>query len=346
MNLRFISTLRNLVETGGHEETVEEYEDIVVERIKEFVREESFYDLPTNEILKIIGACNIEDIRLLCELASRMSANKGEESALLLNVIKSDEATLEECIRILSRFKQCPLCQRTGRLFNEDRELTERDFEHENEELKKEIEKLQSETKEEKKLCFYPVTEKPIDFESDICKAAERGKLESVQYLVEQCHANVEVKGEWGCTPLNIASKEGHLDVVAYLHELCHANVETKDNYGYAPINNASLNGHLDIVKYLYEVCHADVETKDIDEYTPLNFASFNGHFEIVKYLHEICHANIETKDSIGRTPIRNASESGHLEIVKYLNEICHAKITEETIENADPKCKKYLLSK
>ena len=39
------------------------------------------------------------------------------------------------------------------------------------------------------------MTIKPHDFESDIHEAADEGKLTSVQYLVEQCHANVEAKG-------------------------------------------------------------------------------------------------------------------------------------------------------
>ena len=103
-----------------------------------------------------------------------MSKRKGEESTLLLNVIKSEEATLEECIKILSKFEHSQICQRTSELFYKDKDLPERDYElvieeleKENERLKKEIEDLRNKTKE-KKTYFPPVTEKPADFESNI----------------------------------------------------------------------------------------------------------------------------------------------------------------------------------
>ena len=66
-----------------------------------------------------------------------MSESKGEESTLLLNVIKREEASLDECIKILSKFECCPLCQRTSELINEDKRFPERDYEHEITELKK-----------------------------------------------------------------------------------------------------------------------------------------------------------------------------------------------------------------
>ena len=172
-----ISKLKSLIEEGGNKKKVEAYEDVVVGEIEEYVEEEAFYELPTKEIMKIIGKSDISDIDVLCEFISRMNVNKGEESTLLLNVIKQEDATLEECVKILSKFEHSPLCQRTNELFKEDKNLAERDFEHELEELKKENGKLQKEAKEtkerkEEKTFFPPVTEKPPDFESDICKAA------------------------------------------------------------------------------------------------------------------------------------------------------------------------------
>ena len=122
-----ISKLKTLIEEGGSKDIIEEYEDVVAEEIEKFVKEESFYELPTNEILKIIGKSEIGDVELLCEVISRMIESKGGESTLLLNVIKIEEATLEECIKILSKFKHSQICQRTSKLFNEDNALPERD---------------------------------------------------------------------------------------------------------------------------------------------------------------------------------------------------------------------------
>ena len=67
--------------------------------------------------------------------------------------------------------------------------------------------------------------DKPSDFESDICKAAEEGKHTSVQYLVERYHADVEAKDKYEWTPINDASKNGHLEAVKYLYETCHVKI-------------------------------------------------------------------------------------------------------------------------
>ena len=231
MSQRLISKLKTLLEEGGSKERVTSYENIIIDQIEEYVKKDDFYSLPTNEILKIIGKIDNEDIEVLFELISKMGENKGEEPILLLNVIKREEATLEECIKILSKFKQSPLLQLTSELFSENESFPEPDYIHEIETLKKEIEKLQNKTeeeKEEKKTYFPPVTEKPSDFESNICKAASEGKLTSVQYLVEQCHANVETKDENERTPIRCASLNGHLEVIKYLYETCHAKIDDR----------------------------------------------------------------------------------------------------------------------
>ena len=149
-----------------------------------------------------------------------MSEKKMDESPLLLNVIDPKEATFDECINTISKFTKCPLCRRIGELHEDNRKLSDRDYEHEIEELKKENEEL----KKSKKTHFERVTEKPLDFESDIHKAAEKGKLTSVQYLVEQCHSNVEAKDNKGSTPIMFASYNDRLEVVKYLYEECHSN--------------------------------------------------------------------------------------------------------------------------
>ena len=79
--------------------------------------------------MKIVEKSEIEDAELLCELVSRMNVSKGEESTLLLNVIKSEEATLEECVKILSKFKRSQICQRMFELFSGDKDLPEKDYE-------------------------------------------------------------------------------------------------------------------------------------------------------------------------------------------------------------------------
>ena len=375
--IHLISSLSNLI--SENKGAIKEIEDEIIESFDIFAKEKRFYKLPTDEILKIVEKSAIKDVKLLYEVISMMCENKGDESVLLLNIIDPEEMSLDECIEVISRFVRCQICKRTGELYtkeynhmneelnkekDENKNLAERDFGYEIGELKKEIEKIKKATG------LRIDIEKPSDFESDICKAAEEGKLTSIQYLYEACHANVEAKDIKGCTPINIASINSHLEVVKYLYETCHANVETKDNSGRTPIFNASKKGHLEVVKYLYETCHANVETKDNYERTPinnashdgyldivkylyetchmniganvgkcspLNFASVRGHLEVVKYIYEQSHANVEIRDCFGRSPISNASIYGHLNVVKYLNEACHANVETKDEDGMTP---------
>jgi ankyrin repeat protein len=321
-----ISKLTKHLNEGGSREEIDALEDAVVESIDEAVAEDSFYSLPTNEILKILQKSSIESVELLSSIVSQMSENKGEESPLLLNVIDPKDATFDDFISIISKFTKCPLCRRIGKLHNINRRLPDRDYEHEIEELKK-----------SKKAHFARMTEKPSDFESDIHRAAEQGKLSSVQYLVKKCNADVEAKNEDGYTPIIISTEKGHLKVVKYLHEKCNANVEATDNDGKTPLIIATEKGHLEIVKYLHEECHMNVEAKDNDGLTPIIYATANGHLEVVKYLVEKCHANVEVKGNSERTPIIYASREGHLEVVKYLHEECHANAEEEDDDGMTP---------
>ena len=144
-----ISRLSTLLNEGGTKDKIETCEDIIAEEIIEYTKEDSFYELPTNEILKIIGKSCIENAEIIFNIIIKMRENKGEESTLLLNVIKKEEATLEECINILSKFEHCPLCRRMNELCQENRKLPELDYEHEICDLKKEINKIKN--KEEEK---------------------------------------------------------------------------------------------------------------------------------------------------------------------------------------------------
>ena len=101
MSKSLYSKLKKFLKEGGSEGKVEECENSIIDEIEKHIKDDYFYSLPTEEILKIISKSNIEDVELLCELIYRMSEIKGEDAVLLLNYIKREES-LDVYIKILS----------------------------------------------------------------------------------------------------------------------------------------------------------------------------------------------------------------------------------------------------
>ena len=111
--------------------SIDKFENVIVESMDKIVAEDSFYSLPTNEILKILQKSDADSIALLSSIVTKMSKKKGEESPLLLNVIDPKNATFDECISIISKFTKCPLCRRIGKLHEDNRKLPNINYEHE-----------------------------------------------------------------------------------------------------------------------------------------------------------------------------------------------------------------------
>ena len=67
---------------------------------------------------------------------------------------------------------------------------------------------------------------------------------------------HIETKDNDGNTPINNASKNGHLETIKYLYESCHVNVDIRDKYKQTSVFLATVNGHIEAAKYLCETCH------------------------------------------------------------------------------------------
>ena len=120
----------------GDEIKAESIEESIAESIEEALKGELFFSLPTNEIVKIVQKSDISNAETYSNIIVRMCEAKGGEAALILNVVEAKEATLEECVKIVSSLKCSPICVRLGDLYAEDEPLPERDYEYEINELK------------------------------------------------------------------------------------------------------------------------------------------------------------------------------------------------------------------
>ena len=96
-----------------------------------------------------------------------------------------------------------------------------------------------------------------------------------------------------------LASYFGHETVVKLLLETGKVDVELKDNYGRTPLSWAAERGHEAVVKLLLETGKVDVELKE-GGYgrTPLSWAAEGGHEAVVKLLLETGKVDVELKDN------------------------------------------------
>ena len=149
-----------------------------------------------------------------------------------------------------------------------------------------------------------------------LLKAAEEGRLEEVEELL-QSNANIDAtEGKFQRTPLHFAARSGHRDIVDLLLEK-NAQIEAKDRDQITPLHLAARSGHRDIVDLLLEK-NAQIEAKDRDQITPLHFAARSGHRDIVDLLLEK-NAQIEANTEIQGTPLHFAAGCGHRDIADLL---------------------------
>ncbi|KAK7049631.1 hypothetical protein VNI00_005662 [Paramarasmius palmivorus] len=129
-----------------------------------------------------------------------------------------------------------------------------------------------------------------------------------------------------GYTALHAAANKGHLDIIKWLVEDCGAMPDLEDKEGETALHKAALNGYLHIIKYLLPD-RADVHARDADGWTALHNACSKGYLDIVRWLCEVGGA-VKEKDGVrgvdmrskgGWTPLMNAASKGHLPVVLYL---------------------------
>lgn len=333
MRKAVIAKLDALLNEHGEKSKIDVLEETIADEIEDTIEDESFYSLPIEEIIKIVKKSRISEAPMLNKLVSSINKYNEEESPLILKAIEPNKMTFDECIGIISCLKNCPICTRIGQLYRDESSISINDCQRENEDLKKEIIKL----KEFQRNKFPPVTKKPNDFESDIFEAISKGKLDSVQYHIEQLHIDVEKKNTKGKSLLNYASFCGRRKIVEYLFESCGADVESKDANGVTPFSSTALKGNIEFVEYLVEHCKVNINTKSNIGRTPIGNAARSGNLDVVEYLFEKCNANIEDGDNKGYTPLLLAAEQGHLDVVKYLVNNCRADINAATTIGRTP---------
>ena len=115
---------------------------------------------------------------------------------------------------------------------------------------------------------------------------------------------------------LLIAAKNGQLQEVRSLISQA-TDVNVRDEYGWTPLLWAAMNGHTDIVRVLL-VSGANPNTRNKYEWTPLMWAAGQGYTEIVRSLLSF-GARINAQDRNGWTALMWAWDSNQPQIVAIL---------------------------
>jgi hypothetical protein len=196
-------------------------DDMNVSRVESIVRSDDIHlnceDDLLNFILQINDCCENKFIRLLqyvhLEFCSISSCRA------FLEVIDRNDS-----LQSKNQRESVLLCLRSRLLYDGSAKIDKRNLEDRYQKGDK------TRIKVARKKNHSARVSKPADFINDIHSAAEKGKLTSVKYLIEQCLAYVETKDRYGYTPIIIASEKGHLEVVKYLLEECHAKIKAEAN--------------------------------------------------------------------------------------------------------------------
>ena len=146
--------------------------------------------------------------------------------------------------------------------------------------------------------------------------AAYFGVDYAAQFLLDNISLNM--KDEYGRTPLSYAADKGHNTFIQILLE-ARADTELKDRDYRTPLSYSASNGHEDAMKMLLENSRVDLNSCDMQGQTPLAWAAMNGHEAIIKLLLGTGKVDLDSRDKDGRTPLAWASTNGHETVVELL---------------------------
>jgi ankyrin repeat protein len=146
----------------------------------------------------------------------------------------------------------------------------------------------------------------PIDMDSPIHKAAEKGDVDVLKILVSQ-GADVNDNAGFGITPLHAAAGNGKIEAVQFLVS-AGADVHAKLDDGRTPLYLAALAGSIEVVEFLVSQ-GADVHAKTANGgYTLLHASVSGGNVNVVEFF--IAQGvDVHAKDNWGNTPLDTAKE-------------------------------------
>jgi ankyrin repeat protein len=126
-----------------------------------------------------------------------------------------------------------------------------------------------------------------LDLNAQLLVATQNGNIKDVRSLISQA-TDVNVRDEYGWTPLLWAAMNGHTDVVRVLL-VSGANPNTRNKYGWTPLMWAAGQGYGEIVRSLI-ASGARLNAQDRNGWTAIMWAWDGNHQETVAILRNVAN--------------------------------------------------------
>ena len=297
--------VESLINAQEKHTDTKKYEDILSDRLEECSSIPEFFNLPIDTISNIISNANNYSLNTSRRLL-KMSANKhGDEALLLLGKINVLDLNPIDYVSIVASLREVsPTCQKIADLYN-----VSDDISYDEELIRKSILKryrIQAEK-----------VEKPLDFEFDVFKACDKGKLQNVQYLIQN-KIDPEMKDGDGNTVLMRAVRANQPEIIDFLYEIG-GHIEATNDCGQTPLLIAAEEGNLKSLKKLLEK-GAYIDAKDDEGNTAFIYAAINEQMEVLHYLLNN-KTDIDQRSKNGYSALTWCSYNGQAEMVKFLLE-------------------------
>ncbi|KAJ5787905.1 hypothetical protein N7457_002895 [Penicillium paradoxum] len=163
--------------------------------------------------------------------------------------------------------------------------------------------------------------------------AAWNGHFDVIKLLLAS-DADVTIACEDGSTALHVASYRGHAKAVDTILQFSKIPIDVRDQFGRTPLSDAAARGHIEVVNLLL-LHNALVNSMDRFLSTPLFMAVRNGHEEVVKRLIPLSDCNIDMEDGLGRSLFWWAARSQNREIARLF--LRWAKESNVEVPQSDP---------
>ncbi|PAA93188.1 hypothetical protein BOX15_Mlig010017g1 [Macrostomum lignano] len=146
--------------------------------------------------------------------------------------------------------------------------------------------------------------------------ATQKGDLMITEKLLH-LGAHCRVANNDRSTPLHFAARYGRLNTCRHLVESCPPLLNTLDRLGQSPLHLAAENGHAKIVRILLQ--RGAVFQKDTNGNTCLHLAVRNGHMDCIRLLLSVNPILIDAQNREEKTALHLAAQSGQAEVVSHL---------------------------